>query len=131
LQVVYFGLRWSILQRLIIGSVNTAYSDGSDRMSLAYVKKMTRVYIFNLFKWINRHFLVTYPLIEDCARCRDCGRNVHDFWIPDELWNKVIESSNGVWCYDCFCNRADKKLGVKWRMELKRDGWEWYSLAFQ
>ena len=83
-----------------------------------YLKKCLHIYIWNLLQWINCHFLKTYPLIEDCGRCRDCGRNVHDFHVPDKLWLKVIGSENGVWCYDCFANRADKKLGSKWRMEL-------------
>jgi hypothetical protein len=40
------------------------------------------------------------------------------------LWKEVVGSSDGVWCYDCFCNRADEKLRVKWRMELKE---KWYD----
>ena len=83
-----------------------------------YVGKCLKIYAWNLLQWVNRQILYTYPLIEDCARCRDCGRNVHDFHVPDELWLEVIGSLDGVWCYDCFCNRADKRLGMKWRMDL-------------
>lgn len=49
------------------------------------------------------------PEIEECAKCRDCGRTVHDYHIPDKIWNDVIGSPQGVWCYDCFCERASKK----------------------
>ena len=82
-----------------------------------YTKKMLRIYYWNFWQWLNRKFLVTYPLIEDCARCKQCGRNVHDFHVPDELWEKVI-GKDVVYCYDCFSDRADKKLGMKWRINL-------------
>ncbi len=82
-----------------------------------YIKKCYHIYMWNILQWINRQVLYTYPLIEDCARCRDCGRNVHDYHVPDEIWLKVIGSEDGVWCYDCFCNRADKK-NIKWKVEI-------------
>jgi len=93
---------------------------------LKYTKKSLKIYWwhlknmdFHILNWLNKKLLKTYPLIEDCARCRDCGRNVHDFIVPDKIWNIVIgRDGGGVWCYDCFCNRADEKLGLKWRMEL-------------
>jgi len=91
---------------------------------IEYIKKLIRIYIWNVTQWLNRHLLKTYELIEDCARCRDCGRNVHDYLVPDDLWLKVIGTTDGVWCYDCFCNRIDKKLGVKWRMTIV----EWKEL---
>lgn len=62
--------------------------------------------------------------MNDCAKCRDCGRTVHDFHIPNEIWNHVMtgspiirnkdgskskEGAGGVLCYDCFCERASKK----------------------
>jgi len=43
---------------------------------------------------------------------------VHDFHVPDDLWLAVIGSPNGVWCYDCFADRADEKLRIKWRWGL-------------
>jgi len=82
--------------------------------NFGYVRKMIGIYLVRLINWLNRKLLKTYPLIEDCARCRDCGRNVHDYKVPDEIWNAVIGSPNGVWCYDCFCDRADRK-GIYWR----------------
>ena len=63
----------------------------------------------------------TYPLIEDCGRCEDCGRNVHDFLVPDELWREVYGNDGGILCYDCFCDRLNKK-GIYKRISLE---WKW------
>jgi len=67
---------------------------------------------------------IAHPDGGRCARCRDCGRTAHDFYIPNKIWNHVIadihpdsypdgvvpsEGAGGVWCYDCFCERAGKK----------------------
>ena len=71
-----------------------------------------------MLQWINKCILKTYPLIEDCARCYDCGRNVHDFDVPDKLWEKAVNKEI-VLCYDCFANRSDRKIGMKWRFEFK------------
>jgi hypothetical protein len=76
------------------------------------------MYIWNILQWINRRVLKTYSLIEDCARCRDCGTNVHNFNVPDELWKEVV-GKEIVLCYDCFCDKADRKFKMKWRYELK------------
>ena len=84
---------------------------------IGYVSKCLRIYTFNILGWINRHVLKTYPLIEDCARCDDCGRNVHDYIVPDNLWIGVVGKESGTLCYDCFCNRADMKFGKKVRMD--------------
>jgi hypothetical protein len=93
-----------------------------------YDKKMINIYFkkikecIRLFKWnmwqkINRRFLKTYLLIEDCARCEECGINVHDFHVPDDIWIKVYGNESGVLCYDCFCDKADKKFEFKWRLK--------------
>ena len=79
-----------------------------------YLRKCLRIYIWNVLRWINRRVLKTYPAIEDCARCNDCGRNVHDYHVPDDVWLQVIGTPLGVWCYDCFCDRAEKK-GIYFR----------------
>jgi hypothetical protein len=79
------------------------------------ISDIWRIFTFKLWKRINRIFLKTYPLIEDCARCEDCGRNVHDFKVPDDVWIKVYGNKSGILCYDCFCDKADKKMEVKWR----------------
>jgi len=96
---------------------------------LETLHKFLRIYIWKVLRWLNRRLLKTYPLIEDCARCEDCGRNVHDFWVPDWLWIEVTGSPDGLLCYDCFCDRADRKLGTKWRMKLERQGWKWYNIC--
>jgi hypothetical protein len=57
---------------------------------------------------LNRVLLKTYPSNKECSRCRDCGRTVHDFQVSDELWKAVIGHEDGVWCWDCFCERAIK-----------------------
>lgn len=37
--------------------------------------------------------------------CKECGRDVHDFIAPDDIWNRVDEhiKLGHVLCYDCFC----------------------------
>jgi len=52
--------------------------------------------------------------------CKCCGRKVHDFAAPDDVWLKVatrIRVGN-VLCYDCFCETA-LRLGLPgvWRLE--------------
>jgi hypothetical protein len=92
-----------------------------------YKKKISdfwRITTFNAWQKINRLFLKTYPLIEECARCEDCGRNVHDFHVPDNIWIKVYGDEAGTLCYDCFCNRADE-IGIsKIRMSWTEGEWE-------
>ena len=58
---------------------------------------------------LNMLLLKTYPSNRECARCRNCGRTVHDFHVSDEIWNNVIGHSDGVWCWDCFCELAINK----------------------
>lgn len=55
-----------------------------------------------------------YPLIADCAKCQDCRDPVHDFHAPDDLWMEVVGDADGVLCWDCFADRANRK-GV-WRL---------------
>lgn len=62
----------------------------------------------NLYFTLSPLLFYTYENY-DCGRCRDCGRNVHDFHVEDDLWEKVIGQKNGVWCYDCFVDKARKK----------------------
>jgi hypothetical protein len=75
----------------------------------AYPLKSLHIYLYRVFSWINRHVLLTYPSNNDCARCNDCGRTVHDFQVPNSVWLRVIGSSRGVYCYDCFVERAREK----------------------
>ena len=83
-----------------------------------YTRKCLHLYVTALLKRLNRRVLKTYRLIEDCARCEDCGRNVHDFTVPDKVWRQVYGSDGGILCYDCFADRCDRRFGVKWRMNI-------------
>lgn len=85
---------------------------------LRITEEFGRIYIWKILRFLNKYLLKTYPLIEDCGRCRECGRNVHDFKVPDWLWNKVWGNPGGILCYDCFANRADEIYRFKWRMSL-------------
>jgi len=95
-------------------------------LELRYFLRRTRTIYWLIFHWIERHTFRTY-LIYDCARCEDCGRNVHDFIVPDDLWREVYGSEAGILCYDCFCDRADRKFHYKWRMELS-DHFKWIAI---
>jgi hypothetical protein len=79
------------------------------------IKEKVRLLTWNIWQKLNHRLLKTYPLIEDCARCEDCGRNVHDYHVPDEVWIKIYGNEAGTLCYDCFCNRSDK-LGIWYRI---------------
>ena len=57
----------------------------------------------------------------DCAACHDCGRTVHDFVAPTDLWMKAYGSMGGILCYDCFCERlAKKKQYAVFKLELQK-----------
>lgn len=60
-----------------------------------------------LYKLIKSKFQVTNSF------CKECGRDVHDFLAPDEIWSKVEpEIKYGkVLCYDCFCQKC-QELGL-------------------
>jgi hypothetical protein len=95
------------------------------KMLIIYIRKVKeklRIVKWNLWQKINRNLLKTYPLIEDCARCEECGRNVHDYHVPDDLWIKVYGDESGVLCYDCFCNKLDE-MGLWKRTEIN---FKWY-----
>lgn len=92
---------------------------------LLSIRRYLHIYFYRSLTFLNRKLLKTYPLIEDCARCDDCGRNVHDFIVPDKLWIAIWGNEKGILCYDCFCNRADEKFRFKWRMELVE---KWHNL---
>jgi len=56
--------------------------------------------------------------MQGCAKCRDCGRTVHDFIAPDDLWLEAWGSLSGILCYDCFCERLTQR-GLYSVFELK------------
>lgn len=92
--------------------------------TIDYFLKTVTICLCLITKFINRYLFKTYPLIEDCGRCEDCGRNVHDFLVPNEMWKEVYGNEGGILCYDCFCNRLDEKLHYKHRMDALKWRWE-------
>lgn len=69
-------------------------------MKLGHEANMRLLYLIRI-KW--KRFLATRRLIP--SFCKMCGRDVHDFVAPEDVWAKVEpEIKNGaVLCYDCFC----------------------------
>ncbi|OPY57151.1 MAG: hypothetical protein A4E55_01833 [Pelotomaculum sp. PtaU1.Bin035] len=59
-------------------------------------------YIRVKFKLILKKFFIVPSF------CKECGRNVHDFVVDDNIWHKVSRYiKNGhVLCYDCFCEKC-------------------------
>ena len=84
-----------------------------------YPLKTLTILICRITWFLDRYLLKTYPLIEECGRCEDCGRNVHDFGVPDKLWKAVYGNEGGLLCYDCFCAKADEIFRFKWRSILQ------------
>jgi len=59
--------------------------------------RLTRIY-FKYFKSRVLH-------LDTDSFCKHCGRDVHDFMAPDEVWEKVESHTKAdVLCYDCFCD---------------------------
>lgn len=75
-----------------------------------------RLFRFDTWQVINNRLLKTYRPDQPFARCMECGRDVHDFSVPDDLWLKVSKSSD-ILCYDCFCDKLEK-INISWRMKL-------------
>lgn len=78
-------------------------------MSWHYTRKTFGIYWCRFLMWLNAKFLLTYKDNADCARCRDCGRTVHDWHTGDQLFAAVVGGVDGVWCWDCFAARARKR----------------------
>lgn len=53
-----------------------------------------------LLKLLRRKFSPAVPEF-----CKQCGRNVHSFIAPDDVWAQVDPHIRWghVLCYDCFC----------------------------
>lgn len=86
---------------------------------ILYIMKYFRIVYYQILQWLLRKVFKTYPLIYDCSRCEDCGRNVHDFIVPDDVWLDIYGSDSGILCYDCFCDRSDRKYHCKRRISFK------------
>lgn len=52
--------------------------------------------------------------------CKECGRTVHDFVAPDEVWERVdwYIKYGHILCYDCFCKKC-KIIGLPtvWKLQ--------------
>jgi hypothetical protein len=52
--------------------------------------------------------------------CKDCGRDVTDFIVPDDVWIKIEPTikRGRVLCYDCFCEHC-RQIGLPavWKLE--------------
>jgi len=71
---------------------------------------------------------VLYKLIKRKYRlipsfCKVCGRDVHDFYVDDKIWNKVSKHikygniNDEVLCYDCFCELGKKEnIFPEWKL---------------
>lgn len=89
-------------------------------MTWHYFKKTAGIWWFQFLSTLNSFFFRTYESNSKCVRCRDCGRTVHDWFTSDDIFEEVTGSHAGVWCWDCFCERAWKK-GIRLRAIVKRD----------
>lgn len=75
---------------------------------------MTRVLV--LYKLVLRRFALINSF------CRHCGRTVHDFSVPDDVWEQVAPhiKHGHTLCYDCFCEACAKRdLPSVWRLVEK------------
>ena len=54
--------------------------------------------------------------------CKSCGVDVRDFYVSDEVWQRVMGEDYRVLCYQCFCV-ACEEVGVfpVWRLEPLED----------
>ena len=70
-----------------------------------------------LFKTLRRN-IFCYPTN---SFCKNCGRDIHDFIVSDEIWENVepyISNYGHTLCYDCFCEICPKiGLSPVWRLE--------------
>jgi len=75
-----------------------------------YFLYLCRIY----FKLLLRRFFLIPSF------CRHCGRDVHDFTAPNEVWLKVephIKRGHTL-CYACFCELcAEYGLPVVWELK--------------
>ena len=78
--------------------------------------KTIRVY----WKLLKRRFLLIPSF------CKHCGRDVHDFSVPDKVWQLVdLRIRHGhTLCYDCFCEVCQQiGLPVIWRLVKVSSAW--------
>jgi hypothetical protein len=67
------------------------------------------------FKLLKRRFMLVDSF------CRKCGRDVHDFVVPNHIWEQVDPhiGHGHTLCYDCFCETcAHIGLPSVWCLEV-------------
>lgn len=79
-----------------------------------------------LFYWLRvrvKLLLRRHALLD--SFCKHCGRQVHDFVVPDSVWLQVARRIRvgNVLCYDCFCE-ACVKVGLPGVWVLERLPWD-------
>jgi hypothetical protein len=64
--------------------------------------------------WLSKHMCIA-------SFCKDCGRDVTDFVVPDDVWVKIEPTikRGRVLCYDCFCEHC-RQIGLPtvWKLEI-------------
>lgn len=64
-------------------------------------------------KWLRCvRWLLTRGTRRGRQTCRDCYRNGREaiwFYVPDELWEAVMDRSQAVICLTCFDRRAEAR----------------------
>lgn len=71
-----------------------------------------------------KHFLMIFYWNSVAGYCRSCGRQIHDYVVPNQIWKDVTgwKNGEGLLCYRCFCKLSDKK-GIYYRlMDKNFDG---------
>lgn len=70
------------------------------------------------YKLIKRKFFLVPSF------CKKCGKDVHDFIVPDDIWDEINRhiKYGHVLCYNCFCEKCGE-LGLPsvWQLELSEE----------
>lgn len=66
------------------------------------------------YKLLKRKYFATNSF------CKECGRDVNDFSVRDDIWDRVDKTikRGHILCYDCFCKKC-KQLNLPTVWELK------------
>jgi hypothetical protein len=72
-----------------------------------------------LYKLMKKKFMIVPSF------CKDCGIDVKDFIVPDEIWKQIeptIKLGN-VLCYQCFCKHCENiGLPIVWELKIQNTG---------
>jgi len=76
--------------------------------------------MLNYFRIKIKLFKSRYLRIPTDSFCKNCGRDVHDFLVDDEIWDLIepMIKYGKVLCYDCFCEFCkDAGLPPVWMLK--------------